>query len=140
MTSSPEARRIALGLLALRVSAGMLLIAGQGWYKLYDFTSRHMISLDRLSSAAELRVSFEIIAEFFCPLFVILGVATRLTAIPPWVSLVGAAVLMHGKVLSVEQQLALAYAVPFFVLMLTGAGDHSFDKQVMGHVRGGWFG
>ncbi len=140
MTGPGEGRRVALGLLVLRVSAGILMISGRGWDKLQHFAGQRIVSLDRLAAGSELQAALEIFSEFFCPIFVIFGIATRLTSIPPWVSVLVSGLILQDRVLLSEQQVALLYAMPYFVLMLTGAGYHSFDKQIMGHVRGGWFG
>ncbi len=119
-----------LGLLLLRVGTGGMLLAGHGWAKVMSFGAKAASFPDPLGIGPGVSMALAIFAEVVCSLFVILGVATRLSALPPLVTMLVAVFLVHGEDPWGEKELALLYAVPFLVLVLTGAGDFSFEAVV----------
>lgn len=67
-----------------------------------------------------------IFAEFFCAIFVLLGLFTRLTLIPLIIAMAVAFFSAHNAKID-EGYAALSYLVVFLVLMLTGPGRFSVD-------------
>jgi putative oxidoreductase len=68
-------------------------------------------------------------AEFFCALLVVLGLATRLAAIPLVFTMAIAAFVVNGSAPWGEKELPLLYLIPFLMLVFTGAGAYSFDAR-----------
>jgi len=125
-----DRHQVSLGLLFLRVFGGGLLIQGRAW------TWNEMIRLDRplfsdpFGVGGEFYWMLTLFSEFLCTVFVMLGIFTRFTAVPPLVvMLVMALALPPGTVWSTRETYLL-YALPFFVLTFTGPGDYSVDGKV----------
>jgi len=71
-----------------------------------------------------------VFAEVFCSVFVILGLLTRLAAIPLIIcmSVVIFMVLAHNTI--EEQEKAIAFLAVFVVLLFCGPGKVSFDSLI----------
>lgn len=116
-----------LGLLVLRVGVGTMMAAGHGWQKLLMFGARSGSFPDPLGVGSQLSLALALFAELLCSIFVILGLGTRLAAIPPLFTMLVAAFVIHADDPWAKKELALLYAVPFLVLLLAGGGSYSLD-------------
>lgn len=121
---------IDLSLLMLRLVGGTFMIT-HGWGKVlsvvkgppYEFSDP--IGLGETTSL--FLVAF---AEFLCSVFVILGFATRLSAIPVIITMLVAAFVVHADDAFFAKELPLVYATIFFVIALVGAGRYSVDNAL----------
>lgn len=75
-----------------------------------------------------------VFAEFFCSIFIILGLATRLSAIPLLITMLVAAFIVHASDGFGKQELALLYATTYLVLTIAGAGKLSIDKWILDKI------
>lgn len=118
---------VSLGLLLLRLGAGGLLLYGHGWGKLVHFSERASRFPDPLHIGSPASLALTVLAEVFCSIAILLGVATRVAA----VVLVGLfAVLVfvhHGEDPFKQRELAMIYGVASLALLLTGPGELSLD-------------
>ncbi|HYB98986.1 MAG TPA: DoxX family protein [Candidatus Limnocylindrales bacterium] len=129
-------RQISMGLLILRLGAGGMLIYGRAWERVIMIRDTSIAFPDPLGISPELSWAVTIFAEFFCSIFVMLGIVTRLTAAAPFLAmLLSALVLPSGTAWSLRE-VSFLYALPFFVLTFTGAGDYSFDARIVSHRPG----
>jgi putative oxidoreductase len=117
-----------VGLLILRVGAGGLLFAGHGLDKLLSLGARAALFPDPLGVGPHVSMALATFAEGVCSLLVVLGVATRLSALPPLITMLVAAFVVHGGDPWMKKELALTYAVPFLALVFTGGGSLSLDS------------
>ncbi len=117
-----------IGLLILRVGAGGLLFAGHGLDKLLSFGAKAALFPDPLGVGPHASLALATFAEAVCSLLVVLGVATRLSALPPLITMLVAAFVVHAGDPWVKKELALTYAVPFLTLLFTGGGRLSLDS------------
>ncbi len=116
-----------LGLLLLRVSIGGMMLFGHGWGKLTSFAERSSSFPDPLGVGPSLSMALATGAEAFCALAVILGFATRWAVVPLMVTMLVAALIVHGSDPWAKKEFALLYFFPFAALLLTGAGRYSLD-------------
>ena len=117
-----------LGLLFLRVIAGGMMLFGHGWAKLVDFSQIAPKFPDPLGlGSTTFSLGLAVFAEVFCAAAVMLGVATRLAAIPLAMTMLVAAFAVHAGEPWAEKELAVLYAAPFLALVFTGPGKFSFD-------------
>lgn len=116
-----------VGLLVLRLAAGGMLAGGHGLSKLLTFSEKAATFSDPLHVGSTLSLTLAIVGELFCPLFVVLGLATRAMAFFPLFTMLVAAVVVHADDPWGRKEFALLYAVPFLVLMFTGPGAFSLD-------------
>ncbi|GGD39642.1 hypothetical protein GCM10011361_03420 [Muriicola marianensis] len=70
-----------------------------------------------------------IIAEFICPILIIIGFKTRWAAIPTAITMAVAAFIVHGEDPFGTKEKALLFLSMFVVIMLLGPGKFSVDKK-----------
>ena len=116
-----------LGLLILRVAAGVLMMT-HGWSKIQNFEGMVQSGFDPVGMGATLSVVMLIGAEFIAALFIVLGLLTRLSAVPLIVAMSVAAFVAHASDPLQVKELSLIYLTIFASLMITGAGKYSLDS------------
>lgn len=113
-------------LLVLRVISGILLLP-YGYNKLIHFAELRHGFLNFLGMGSTISLSLVIFAELFCPVFIILGLFTRLAVIPPLIGLsVALFKVQHADIFGKGEHTALFLAA-FFVILLVGPGRISTD-------------
>lgn len=68
-----------------------------------------------------------VFAEFFCSIFIALGLGTRLAAIPLIITMSVAAFIAHGGDPFQRKELALLYLLFYLVLLIIGSRKYSLD-------------
>jgi putative oxidoreductase len=127
----------ALGLLMMRVAAGGMLLFGHGWAKLIGFAERSATFPDPLGiGSPAVSLGLAVFAEVACAAAVVVGLATRLAAIPVVFTMLVAAFVVHAGDPWSRKELALLYALPFATLIFTGAGRFAADRYVGPRLRG----
>lgn len=121
-----------LGLFVVRVASGALMLTGHGWPKLVHFPDKMESFPDPLGLGPAVSLGLAVFAEFFCSVLLVLGVGTRLVAVPLVVTMAVAAFLVHaGEPLS-DRELPLLYGAAFLALVAGGGG-----KYQLGGILGG---
>jgi uncharacterized membrane protein YphA (DoxX/SURF4 family) len=90
-----------LGLFFLRIMVGSFMLFGHGWGKLIGYSEKASQFADPIGLGPATSLGAAIFAEVFCSLLIILGIGTRIAAVPlvftmfftpfhllPWLSLV----------------------------------------------------
>ena len=117
-----------LGLLVLRLGAGGFMLFGHGLGKLTSFSELSSKFPDPFGFlGSELSLGMAVFAEFLCAGLVMLGLVTRLAALPLCATMLTAAFLVHGDDPFAKKELALLYLVVFAFLATSGAGQYSID-------------
>lgn len=119
---------LALALLILRVAIGaMMLMHGLG--KLTMLFGNDALSFpDPLGIGVTTSLALAVFAEVFCSVFLILGIATRISAVSLIVTMLIAAFLVHGNDGFAAQELAFLYLLIYLVIAIVGAGKYSIDN------------
>lgn len=115
-----------VGLLLLRVAVGCFMLV-HGWQKLTGFSEMADTFPDPIGMGSRLSLILAIGAEFGCSLLIIIGLGTRLAAIPLAFTMVVALFIVHGADPWQTKELAAVYLAVYAVLILTGAGKLSLD-------------
>ena len=115
-------------ILLLRLAAGILMM-NHGYGKLTHFnqTASNMPQLFGMSST--ITATLVVFAEFFCALFIILGLFTRLACIPLIITMGYALLVAHNGEVFAKGELPALYLGAFFVLLLVGPGKVSVDSM-----------
>ena len=71
-----------------------------------------------------------VIGEFACPILLILGFKTRLASIPPAITMMVAAFIVHANDPWGRQEFPLLYLVGFIAIFLLGSGKYSLDWKL----------
>lgn len=115
------------GLLILRVgiSAGMLM---HGWPKLEKLIAGGNIRFsDPLDIGATPSLILAVLGEFVAPIIIILGLKTRLAALPAAITMAVAFFMVHAHDAFKDREMAFLYLIGFTVLIFTGGGKFSLD-------------
>ena len=130
MTEPTRRLLSSLGLLVLRLGFGGFLAFGHGWQKLSNFGAMSLKFSDPIGIGHTGSLVLAVFGEFFCSLAILFGFATRLAAIPPLITMLVAAFLIHTDDPWAKQEHALLFAIPFVALIFTGAGSISLDAVI----------
>lgn len=118
-----------LAMLVLRVGSGILMI-NHGYDKLVHFKEYSANFMNFLGLGGSVSLALVVFAEFFCSIFLILGLFTRLAAIPLIINVAVAVVKGHDmKVFSEGEHAALFFLV-FVAILLVGPGRASIDGLI----------
>ncbi|HEX2683749.1 MAG TPA: DoxX family protein [Ferruginibacter sp.] len=116
-------------MLILRLGLGILMM-NTGYYKLVHFGEMAPKFMNFLGMGSTMSLALLVFAEFFCSLFLILGLFTRLAAIPLIIAMcVVVFKVNHGNAFG-EGQTAALYLTGYLVLLLLGAGRVSVDSMI----------
>lgn len=125
-----EARNLSLVLLLLRVAAGIFMLT-HGLGKFDRLFGDEVIQFaDPLGVGATASLALTVFAEVFCSVLLILGLGTRLAAIPLLITMLVAALIVHSNDGFGRQELGLLYAVIYITLLVLGAGTYSLDYLI----------
>ncbi len=131
-----------IGILALRVMIGLMMLVGHGIPKIQNFTAMKdkfyvpdFFPLNYMSPSVSLMACIG--AEVGASLLIIFGFATRPAAFLLGFSMVVAAFNYHanavwfmGPGVTVSKEPALLYLIPLISLILAGAGAFSLDAGI----------
>ena len=118
-----------VAMLLLRIGAGVLLMS-HGYDKLVHFTQYRGKFMNFMGIGVTPSLSLVVFAEFICSIFIVLGLFTRLAAIPPIIAMTVALFQAHhGDVFDTGEKAAL-YLTIFLSLLLLGPGKASVDGMV----------
>jgi putative oxidoreductase len=116
-------------LFLLRLCVGVLMM-NHGYSKLLHFGNMHEKFMNFLGIGSTLSLALVVFAEFFCSLFLILGLFTRLATIPLIVAMSVALYKAHNLEIFGDGEKAALYLGCYFVLLLIGPGKASIDNLI----------
>ncbi len=118
------------GMLVLRLGLGILMMVIYGYQKITHFstTAEHMPNL--LGMGTTINTSLVIFAEFFCSLFLILGLFTRLACIPLIITMCVALYKANNMDVFGHGQLSALFLAGFITILFIGPGKISVDGMI----------
>lgn len=119
---------INFSLLLLRVVFGGLLITQHGWDKLMRFSTLRYSFADPFRIGTTASLSLTVFAEVLCSVFIILGLLTRLAAIPLVITFGVIVFMVKGNAGIGERELPIMYLCSFLVILVAGPGKASVDR------------
>lgn len=120
---------ITLAALVLRLTLGALMIP-HGFNKLMSFSSKSSTFTDPFHIGNPTSMALVIFAEFFCAVFIVMGLFTRLACVPLIIAMAVAVFYSHDADFFGKGEHAALYLGGFVVLLLTGPGKVSLDKLI----------
>lgn len=118
-----------IAMMLVRVVSGILIVS-HGYSKLVQFAELKSSFMNFLGMGRTLSLILIIFAEFFCGIFLTLGLFTRLAAIPLVIAM--AVVIFkvnHGQLFGNNEKPVLFF-IAFFACMLLGPGRVSVDAAM----------
>lgn len=115
-----------IAMLILRVTMGALMMS-HGYSKLTGFASRKADFYNFLGIGSTASLSLAVFAEFFCALFIIIGLFTRAFVIPLIIIMSVALFKVHNMDFFDTGEAAALFLSGFTILLLCGPGKASVD-------------
>lgn len=116
-------------MLILRLSFGILMMS-HGYQKLMHFGDMQGKFMNFMGLGSSISLSLVVFAEFFCSLFLILGLFTRLAAIPLIIATCVMVFKAHNSDVFGDGQTAALYLTGYIVLLFVGPGKVSVDGMI----------
>ncbi|MBX3253622.1 MAG: DoxX family protein [Chitinophagaceae bacterium] len=113
-------------LFILRVALGLMMLP-HGYDKLVHFSEKKNTFMNFLGLGSTVSLSMAIFAEFFCAMFLIIGLFTRFTVIPLIIAMSMAFFKAHNAELFGAGEKAGLYLAGFLAILLVGPGKASVD-------------
>ena len=117
-----------IGLALLRIIPSMMMLVN-GYPKLQKLISGDLEFPNPIGIGSGPSLFLTVLAEFAAPILIIIGFKTRLAAIPVLITMLVAALIVHGADPFSTQEKAWLYATFFAVIILLGPGKYSIDKK-----------
>lgn len=120
--------------LLLRLGFGLLMIVNHGYTKLANYPTLLQKFKDPTGILpGSVALALTVFAEFFCAAFVVLGLFTRLAAVPLIIAMGVAFFIVHNAQYASgpgSGEMALLFLLAFVILLFTGPGKYSLDKFI----------
>ena len=71
-----------------------------------------------------------VLAEVLCSLFVLLGLFTRFSVVPLIITMLVAALMVHGNDPFAKQEMSLLYLFHYILIFVAGPGNISIDRMI----------
>jgi putative oxidoreductase len=113
----------------LRVGAGILM-AAHGYDKLVHFQSYSAKFINFLGMGQTTSLALAVFAEFFCSIFLILGLFTRLAVVPLMIVMLVAIFKAHNVDIFGEAEHPALFFLIFLTILFVGPGRVSVDGMV----------
>jgi putative oxidoreductase len=120
---------ITFATLVLRLALGGLMIP-HGFQKLMNFAAKSATFTDPFHIGHPTSMALVIFAEFFCAVFIVMGLFTRLACIPLVIAMAVAVFSAHKGDVFGEAEHAALYLFGYIALLFTGPGKVSLDKMI----------
>ena len=112
--------------LLLRVGIAILMLS-HGVPKLVSLFSGNVQFYAIFGFSAEISLTLTVFAEMICSIFILVGLGTRIAAIPLIITMLVAVFNIHAADPFAKQELAVLYLLPYIILLITGSGKYSID-------------
>jgi putative oxidoreductase len=116
-------------MLVIRLCVGILMM-NHGYQKLIHFSEMKNNFMNFMGIGMTASLILVVFAEFFCSLFIVIGLFTRLAAIPLIISMSVALLKVHAMDIFGKGEMATLYLAVFFMLLLIGPGRISVDSMI----------
>ncbi|MFT0715536.1 DoxX family protein [Flagellimonas lutimaris] len=116
------------GLALLRIVPSVFMLT-HGYPKLMNLISGNTEFANPFGIGQAPSLFLAVVAEFICPVLIIIGFKTRWAAIPTAITMFVAAFMIHSADPFNVKEKALLYLVTFIAIMLLGPGKYSVDKK-----------
>lgn len=127
-----SSKSVSFSLFVLRIGVSISMIYLHGYPRLINFSKISSEFADPLGLGAETSLALVIFAEFFCSLFLILGLFTRWSCIPLIITMIIATWIINGGKGFIFQEKSFVYLISYISLLISGGGYFSLDFKLFG--------
>ncbi len=118
-----------VALLLLRLIPGFLMM-NHGYQKLVGFAEMKNGFMNFLGMGSTFSLCLVIFAEFFCSLFLILGLFSRLAAVPLVIAMAVAFFMAHNHDFYGKGEMAVLFLSIYLAILIVGPGKISIDNMI----------
>ena len=119
-----------LGMLLLRLGSGCLMLINHGLDKLIHFADKASRFADPFGIGSTTSLALVVFAEFFCAAFIILGLFTRLAAVPLVIAMSVALFYSNKGAIFGKGELSAIFLICFLTILIMGPGKASLDRFI----------
>jgi len=117
-------------LFVFRIVIGIFMLThGYGKLRML-FGSDPIQFADPIGIGVNTSLALVVFAEFFCSIFLILGLASRFASIPLLITMLVAAFIFHATNPFFQKELPFVYATIYLVIAILGPGKISVDNWI----------
>lgn len=128
-------KNIDIALLILRLTVGFFMLS-HGMGKFYNLIGDAPIQFpDPLGVGTTASLGLAVFSEVLCSILLIVGLGTRLAAIPLIITMLVAAFIIHATDGFGKQELPLMYVAIYLVIAIAGAGKISIDNWLHKKIK-----
>ena len=121
-----------LGYLLLRAGFGGTMFWQHGWPKLMAFGDKVDSFADPFGLGPAFSLILILVAEVLCSALIVLGLWTRIAAIPLIIGMAVVVFMVKGDADFPEKELAAVYLTAFVAILFTGSGRFAIDRISFG--------
>ena len=125
-----SATAINISFLLLRLVLGLSMCVNHGYGKLVNFADKKDSFVNFMGIGSTFTLVLVVFAEFFCSIFVAIGLFTRFTVIPLIIAMGYAFFVAHNSQLFGNGESSSLYLAGFFAILLCGPGRYSVDGLI----------
>jgi len=130
LSTKYSAGAFSAAMLILRLSFGILMMH-IGYQKLIHFGDMQNKFINFMGMGSTMSLALVVFAEFFCSLFLIIGLFTRFATIPLIITMcVALFKVNNGDVFGEHGQVAALFLTGYLVLLFVGPGRVSVDSLI----------
>ncbi len=119
-----------ISLLLIRLAAGGFMLS-HGFGKLQKLVNGNFEFGDPIGVGPETSLGLTVFAEILCAFLILVGLFSRLAAIPLIITMLVAVFMVHADDDFGKKELGLFYLINYLVIFLSGAGKYSLDKLIL---------
>jgi putative oxidoreductase len=129
LSTKYSAGAFSTAMLVLRLGLGVLMMM-HGYDKLVHFAKYQNEFMNFLGIGSTISLALVVFAEFFCSVFLILGLFTRLATIPLIIATCVMVFMAHKGDVFGKGETATLYLISYIVILFVGPGRASIDSMV----------
>ncbi len=119
-----------ISFLVLRLILGLTMCVNSGYDKLVHFADKKDSFVNFLGMGSAITLALVVFAEFFCSIFITLGLFTRFTVIPLIITMGYAFFISHHGNLFGDGEHAALFLSGYVAILLCGPGRVSVDGMI----------
>jgi putative oxidoreductase len=124
-----------VAILMLRTGISLSMIYLHGWPKLSNYLDGNVDLFDPLGIGYEFSLLLAIFAEILCSILLILGLFSRVSAIPLIITMLVAMFIVNAGQPLIVKERAFLFLMTYTFILLAGPGKYSIDARLNKALR-----
>ncbi|WP_424492601.1 DoxX family protein [Salinimicrobium sp. GXAS 041] len=130
-----SSKSVSFSLFLMRIGVSISMIYLHGYPRLINFSKISSEFADPLGIGTETSLALVVFAEFFCSIFLVIGLLTRWTCVPLIITMIVATWIVNGGKDFIFQEKSFIYLICYVSLLISGSGYFSLDFILFGENK-----